>query len=47
MTLAAVTLGDGVRLLPRRITPPPLRLISANMVNKSFVELHYEVRNRE
>lgn len=39
----SVTLGAGKPLLPRRITNPPLRLLSARAIGTGFVELHYEV----
>lgn len=41
--VGSVTLGAGKPLLPRAITSPPLRLISARAVGTGFVELHYEV----
>jgi dihydrofolate reductase len=41
--VGSVTLGAGKPLLPRAITNPPLRLISAHAVGAGFVELHYEV----
>ncbi len=39
--IGSVTLGAGKPLLPRGITSPPLRLISARTVGTGFVELHY------
>lgn len=42
--IAPVTLGAGSPLLPRRITKPPLRLISATTYGETFAELRYEVR---
>lgn len=39
----SVTLGAGKPLLPRRITNPPLRLVSVRAVGTGFAELHYEV----
>lgn len=44
--IAAVTLGRGAPLLPRRIVTPPLRLISARSFGESFAELRYEVPRR-
>ena len=41
--VASVTLGSGAPLFPRRITSPPLRLVSAVMVGSGFAELRYEV----
>lgn len=41
--VAAVTLGRGFPLLPRRITHPPLRLISVDTFGGAFVEIRYEV----
>jgi len=40
--VGSVTLGSGKPLLPRAITSPPLRLISARAVGTGFAELHYE-----
>jgi dihydrofolate reductase len=45
--IAAVTLGAGAPLLPRRITTPPLRLTSARPFGEGFVELRYDVPHRE
>jgi dihydrofolate reductase len=42
----SVTLGAGKPLLPRTITMPPLRLVSAKAVGTGFAELHYEVPAR-
>lgn len=42
--IAAVTLGRGKPLLPRAITKPPLRLLSATPLGTAFVELRYEVQ---
>lgn len=39
----SVTLGAGKPLLPRKITSPPLRLVSVRAVGTGFAELHYEV----
>jgi len=45
--VGSVTLGAGKPLLPRAITSPPLRLISARAVGPGFAELHYEVPRPE
>ena len=44
--VASVTLSGGAPVLPRRITTPPLRLVSATMVGAGFAELRYEVPRR-
>lgn len=44
VTIASVTLGAGFPLLPRPITTPPLRLLSAKAFGEDFVELRYQVR---
>jgi len=44
--IASVTLGSGKPLLPRRITDPPLQLLSAQKVGPGFAELRYEVSHR-
>ena len=41
--VGSVTLGAGKPLLPRTITHPPLRLVSAKAVGTGFAELHYSV----
>jgi dihydrofolate reductase len=41
--IGSVTLGAGKPLLPRKITAPPLRLVSVRRVGTGFAELHYEV----
>jgi dihydrofolate reductase len=41
--VGSVTLGAGKPLLPRKITAPPLRLVSVRAVGTGFAELHYEV----
>ena len=41
--VGSVTLGSGKPLLPRTITSPALRLLSAKAVGTGFAELHYEV----
>jgi dihydrofolate reductase len=43
VTVAPVTLGAGAPLLPRAITSPPLRLVSANAHGDTLAELRYEV----
>ena len=42
--IASVTLGAGKPLLPRAITTPPLRLLSARSMGNGYAELHYEVQ---
>lgn len=43
-----VTLGQGLPFLPRKITSPPLRLVSATTYGEALVEIRYEVpRNGE
>jgi dihydrofolate reductase len=44
VTIAAVTLGGGAPLLPRRIASPPLRLVSARQYGSAYAELTYEVQ---
>jgi dihydrofolate reductase len=44
--VGSVTLGAGKPLLPRRITAPPLRLVSAQRIGPGFAELRYEVPRR-
>lgn len=44
VTIAAVTLGAGAPLLPRRITTPPLRLTSVRQYGAAYAELRYEVQ---
>lgn len=41
--IGSVTLGAGKPLLPRKITKPPLRLVSVRAVGNGFAELRYEV----
>jgi hypothetical protein len=41
--IGSVTLGAGKQLLPRKITSPPLRLLSVKAVGTGFAELHYQV----
>lgn len=45
--VASVTLGSGAPILPRRITTPPLKLLSVKAYGDAFAELHYEVAPRE
>ncbi len=41
--IGSVTLGRGKPLFPRRVTNPPLRLVSVRMIGPGFAELRYEV----
>ena len=41
--IASVTLGHGKPLFPRRLTSPPLALVSARQVGTGFAELRYQV----
>ena len=41
--IGSVTLGAGKPLLPRKITSPPLRLVSVRAVGTGFAELVYTV----
>lgn len=41
--VGSVTLGAGKPLLPRRITKPALKLLSARRIGDGFAELHYQV----
>jgi len=41
--VGSVTLGAGKPLLPRKITSPPLKLLSARAIGTGFAELRYEV----
>lgn len=41
--VSSVTLGKGKPLFPRRLTSPPLRLLSVRQVGTGFAELHYRV----
>lgn len=45
VTVAPVTLGRGAPVLPRAITTPPLKLLSATTYGTAFVELRYEVED--
>ncbi|MBY0552030.1 MAG: dihydrofolate reductase family protein [Candidatus Obscuribacterales bacterium] len=42
--VAPVILGGGAPLLPRRISTPPLKLISSKVIEGAFLQLHYEVQ---
>ena len=44
--VGSVTLGAGKPLFPRRVTSPPLRLVSAHSMGSGFAELRYEVPAR-
>jgi dihydrofolate reductase len=44
--IGSVTLGRGKPLFPRRLTDPPLRLLSTRQVGAGFAELTYAVPNR-
>lgn len=41
--VGSVTLGRGKPLFPRRLTSPPLRLVSVRQIGPGFAELRYEV----
>lgn len=41
--VGSVTLGMGKPLFPRRLTQPPLRLLSAQPIGTSFAELRYAI----
>lgn len=41
--MGSVTLGRGKPLFPRRLTSPPLRLLSVRQVGTGFAELRYAV----
>lgn len=43
VTIAPVTLGSGAPVLPRAITTPPLRLLSAQPYGGVYAQLKYEV----
>lgn len=43
VSIASVTLGEGMPLLPRRIVTPPLRLTYAQRHGEGFVVLKYDV----
>lgn len=41
--VGSVTLGGGKPLFPRRVTNPPLQLVSVRKIGPGFAELRYEV----
>jgi dihydrofolate reductase len=41
--VGSVTLGGGKPLFPRRVTNPPLQLVSVHKIGSGFAELRYEV----
>lgn len=41
--IGSVTLGTGKPLFPRRLTSPPLTLVSVSQVGPGFAELRYQV----
>lgn len=43
--VGSVTLGQGKPLFPRRVTHPPLRLVSVRQIGAGFAELRYELKN--
>jgi dihydrofolate reductase len=45
--IGSVTLGRGKPLFPRRVTSPPLELLSVRHLGPGFVELHYRVPKSE
>ena len=45
--VASVTLGRGKPLFPRRLTSPPLELVSVRQVGTGFAELRYRVPRGE
>lgn len=47
VTIASVTLGSGAPLLPRKMTTPPLRLVSVKAYGNAFAELRYEVPSKQ
>jgi hypothetical protein len=44
--VGSVTLGSGKPILPRRITSPPLQLVSVQRFGAGFAELRYELPRR-
>jgi hypothetical protein len=40
-------LGGGAPLLPRRIATPPMKLVSAQVDEAGFLQLHYMIARRE
>lgn len=45
--VCSVTLGRGKPLFPRRVTSPPMELVSVRQVGTGFAELHYEMPRRK
>jgi dihydrofolate reductase len=45
--VCSVTLGRGKPLFPRRLTQPPLTLVSVRQVGSGFAELRYAVPRRD
>jgi dihydrofolate reductase len=45
--VGSVTLGEGKQIFPRRVTSPPLRLMSTRQIGSGFAELRYEVPRPE
>lgn len=43
VTIAAVTLGAGMPLLPRRVVTPPLELKAVRRLGTAFAQLHYQI----
>lgn len=41
--IGSVTLGSGKQLFPRRLTSPPLALVSVKQIGTGFAELRYQV----
>jgi len=46
LQVGSVTLGAGKQLFPRRLTSPPLTLVSVRQVGTTFAELRYQVPTR-
>lgn len=45
--VGSVTLGKGKPLFPRRVTSPPLRLVSVRQIGAGFAELRYEIPRKD
>lgn len=45
--VGSVTLGQGKPLFPRRVTNPPLRLVSVRQIGTGFAELRYQMPRSE
>lgn len=41
--VAPVILGSGAPLLPRSIAKPPMKLVSCQVIEAGFLQLHYEI----